>query len=98
MALEQFVAELDALVAAAGQAFGAAADQAALEAARVDFLGAKSGRLKAAQKQLGSVASPHKPAAGKRFNDVKNEIEAAFAAASERLAQAGGAKQAGPQF
>ena len=52
----------------------------------IEFLGAKSGRLKAVQKQLGSVPGPDKPAAGKRFNEVKAAVEAAFAAASERLA------------
>ena len=45
-------------------AFAAAADADALEAARVEFLGAKSGRLKAVQKQLGSRARPRQ--AGRR--------------------------------
>ena len=57
--------------AAADAAFAAAADAAALEAARIEFLGAKSGRLKAVQKGLGTVAKADKPAAGKRFNEVK---------------------------
>jgi phenylalanyl-tRNA synthetase alpha chain len=88
MALSEFVAELEALEAAAGGAFAVAADPAALEAARVEFLGAKSGRLKGVQKQLGAVPAADKPAAGKRFNEAKTAIEAAFAAAQQRLAQA----------
>ncbi len=86
MALSEFLAELDNLAADAARAFAAAGDAAALEAARVEFLGAKSGRLKAVQKGLGSVAGPDKPAAGKRFNEVKTAIEAAFAVAEQRVA------------
>ena len=86
MSLADFLHELDELAAAGSAALGGAADQAALEAARVEFLGAKSGRLKAAQKGLGSVASADKPAAGKRFNEVKQLLEAALAEAQSRLA------------
>jgi len=50
------------------------------------------------QKGLGAVAKEDKPAAGKRFNEVKNEIEAAFAAAQERINSRGSVKKAGPQF
>lgn len=98
MPLAAFISELDALVAEATAKFAAAGDSAALEAARVEFLGAKSGRLKDAQKGLGTVGKDDKPAAGKKFNDVKAAIEAAFAEAQER-AGAGGAKvAAGPPF
>jgi phenylalanyl-tRNA synthetase alpha chain len=85
MSLAEFQAELESLAGAAQAAFGAAPNAAALEAARVEYLGAKSGRLKSVQKQLGSVLAADKPAAGKRFNEVKAEVEAAFAAATERL-------------
>ena len=98
MSLAAFISELDALVAEATVKFAAAGDSVALEAARVEFLGAKSGRLKDAQKGLGTVGKDDKPAAGKKFNDVKQAIEAAFAEAQER-AGAGGAKvAAGPPF
>ncbi|MHB1036022.1 MAG: phenylalanine--tRNA ligase subunit alpha [Pirellulales bacterium] len=93
MALAEFLAELDDLAAAALAAFQAAADAAALEAARVEFLGAKSGRLKAVQKGLGTVDKAGKPAAGKRFNEVKAEIEIAFEAAKDRLAAGPGKKR-----
>lgn len=99
MSLESFVAELDALTAAAVAAFDAAADAAALEAARVEFLGAKSGKLKDAQKGLGTVGKDDKPAAGKKFNDAKAAIEAAFAAAQERAGSASaGPAASGPAF
>ena len=86
MALADFLAELDELVRGATAAFEAAADAGALEEARVAFLGAKSGRIKDAQKGLGTVDKADKPAAGKRFNEVKGQIEAALAAATARLA------------
>ncbi|REK12741.1 MAG: phenylalanine--tRNA ligase subunit alpha [Planctomycetota bacterium] len=89
MSLEQFQSELEALRTEAADAFSAAADAAALETARVEFLGAKSGRLKAVQKQLGKVPKEDKPAAGKSFNEAKGQIEAAFAAAEERLSSSG---------
>jgi phenylalanyl-tRNA synthetase alpha chain len=98
MNLDQFLAELDALLAEANAAFAAASDAAALEAARIEFLGAAKGRLKSVQKGLGAIAKEDKPAAGKRFNEVKTQIEAAFTAAQERGAAAGGAKKSGPQF
>jgi len=85
MALAEFLAELDSFQAAAEAAFGAASDGAALEAARVEYLGAKSGRLKAVQKQLGAVPGPDKPAAGKRFNEAKTAVEQLLASAQSRL-------------
>jgi len=88
MALIDFLSQLDDLAAAAQQAFSAAADADAVEAARVEFLGAKAGRLKAVQKGLGAIPAADKPAAGQRFNAVKQQVEAAHAAAQERLAGA----------
>src|SRR5262245_50433117 len=98
MNLAQFLAELDGLLAEAQAAFDAAAEPAALEAARIEFLGAAKGRLKAVQKGLGAVAKEDKPAAGKRFNEVKSAIEAAFEAAQQRATAAGPTAKGGPQF
>jgi phenylalanyl-tRNA synthetase alpha chain len=85
MALAQFQDELETFHKAAAHAFSQASDAATLEAARIEYLGAKSGRLKTLQKHLGGVSKEEKPAAGKRFNEVKAEVEAAFAAAQARL-------------
>ncbi|MBA3482286.1 MAG: phenylalanine--tRNA ligase subunit alpha [Pirellulales bacterium] len=85
MALADFVADLDALQAAAQSSFAAASDAAALEAARIEFTGAKAGRLKAAQQGLGTVDKADKPAAGKRFNAAKQAVEAALSVAQERI-------------
>ncbi|MBN2473177.1 MAG: phenylalanine--tRNA ligase subunit alpha [Pirellulales bacterium] len=90
MPLPEFLAELDALAQQAVAAFEAAGDAEALEAARVQFLGAKSGQLKAVQKGLGKIGKADKPAAGKQFNETKKRIEAAQAAAVERLARGAG--------
>jgi phenylalanyl-tRNA synthetase alpha chain len=90
MALSKFLAELDQLAAAAITAFSSAADADAVEAARVEFLGAKSGRLKTVQKGLGGIPGPDKPAAGQRFNAVKQQLEAALEAAQQRLAASAG--------
>ena len=84
MALADYLAELDSLVREATVAFAAAADAAALEETRVQFLGAKNGRLKAVQKGLGSVDKADRPAAGKRFNEVKQAIETNFAEATAK--------------
>ncbi|MDX9911142.1 MAG: phenylalanine--tRNA ligase subunit alpha [Phycisphaerales bacterium] len=64
-----------------------ASDAASLEAWRVEFLGAK-GRLKAMMAGLKDVSPAEKPAAGKRLNEVKGEIEAAFAERQSGVASA----------
>lgn len=99
MALTEFLTQLEDLESAAVRAFDTARDAAVLETARVEYLGARQGRIKAVQKGLGGVDSADRPAAGKRFNEVKTRIEAAFQAASQRLAS-GPAKAAPsqPQF
>jgi len=88
--LDSFLADLEGLRADAERVLAAASDAASLEAARVEFLGARSGRLKAIQKSLGGLAAADKPAGGRHFNDVKTAIGAILAAAQERLADAAG--------
>ena len=86
MALQEFLDELDKLTKSATAALAATVDGDAVEAARIEFLGAKSGRLKSLQKGLGAVGKADKPVAGKRFNEAKQQIEAALAAAQTRIA------------
>ena len=90
LALAEFLADLDSLAEAAAQAFAASADDAALEEARVEFLGAKAGKLRSAQKGLAQVDKADKPAAGKRFNEIKTELDKALAEAQQRLAAGDG--------
>lgn len=91
MSLTDFIANLDGLLTEAQTAFGEAADADALEAARVEYLGAKSGRLREAQKGLGKVDKSDKPAAGKRFNEVKQQLEGLYERAQQSLAAGGDA-------
>jgi phenylalanyl-tRNA synthetase alpha chain len=98
MALAEFLQQLDDLGSAAEQTFGSADDAESVEAARVEYLGAKQGRLKAVQKQMGGVDSGDRRAAGMRFNEVKQRVESAFQAATERLASGGSRVQRGPHF
>ena len=86
--LDTFRAELERLRGDADAALATAADVAALETARIEFLGAKSGRLKAIQKALGGLGQADKPAGGRHFNDAKNAITACFEAAQGRIAAA----------
>ncbi len=85
MSLQDFIASLDALHTDALGAFESASDAESLEAARVTFTGAKKGRLKDIQKQMGGVPKEGKKDAGMKFNEVKKAIDAALTSAQERL-------------
>ena len=84
--LDAFVADLERLRSEAETALANAVDTEALEAARVVFLGAKNGRLKAVQKGLGKLDREDKPVGGQQFNAVKKSVEALFFEASQRVA------------
>jgi phenylalanyl-tRNA synthetase alpha chain len=96
--MSDFLAELDQLQTAAERTFAAAASPEELEAARVEFLGAKSGRIKDVQKGLGAVAKEEKRAAGMRFNEVKQAVQAAFESAQQRIEAARAETKSEPQF
>jgi phenylalanyl-tRNA synthetase alpha chain len=57
-------------------AFQNAATADALEQARIAFLGDRQGRVKALQEALRGIAKEDKPAAGKRFNELRTALEA----------------------
>ena len=98
MALQEFIDQLETLLNDAGSAFETATDSEALENVRVEFLGAKNGKLKSVQKSLGSIDKADKPRAGQKLNEVKNSIQTAFDSAKERLESGGGERQADPKF
>ncbi|MBY0395324.1 MAG: hypothetical protein K2X91_02495 [Thermoleophilia bacterium] len=83
-ALAAALAELDALEADGLAAFRASASGEAVEAARVEFLGAKNGRIKAAQERMKAIPPADKKAYGQRFNAAKQAIEGAWEAAKAR--------------
>ena len=84
--LDAFVADLEELRSEAERALVDAVDMEGLETARVAFLGAKNGRLKAVQKGLGRLDREDKPVGGQQFNAVKKLVEALFLQASQRVA------------
>jgi phenylalanyl-tRNA synthetase alpha chain len=86
VAIESFLSELASFRDAASEALGRVADMAGLEQARIEFLGARSGRLKSIQKCLSGLASADRPAGGRHFNDAKAAVTSLFAAIQERLA------------
>ena len=85
MAVAEFLAELDQLGRDAGRVPGCPR-RGGLEAPRIEFLGMKSGRLKAAQKGLGPLDKADKPQAGQRFNQLKQQIEGWIEPARSSLA------------
>jgi phenylalanyl-tRNA synthetase alpha chain len=85
MPLAEYLAELDNLARSATESFASVKDAAGLEAARIEFVGARSGRLKDIQKGLGKIDKADKPLAGKRFNEVKQQIEAALELAAQNI-------------
>lgn len=98
MSLDEFVDQLDQLVQGASGAFNEAADADALETVRVEFLGAKKGKLKSVQKSLGAIEKEDKPKAGQKLNEVKQAIQQAFDSAKERLTGGGDERTADPKF
>lgn len=74
--MSDLIAQLDLFETEAQHAFSAANTDADLEQCRIQFLGAKQGRLKDLQSALGKVPADQKPACGKRFNEAKNRVQA----------------------
>ncbi len=87
--IESFLAELAAFQTAASESLGGVSDGSGLEQARIEFLGARSGRLKAIQKLLSGLASADRPAGGRHFNEAKGAVTALFAALQDKLAVVG---------
>ena len=83
--LDTFTTALELLQSDAAEALAKALDIAAVEAARIEFAGARSGRLKAVQKALGGIPTADKPAAGRLFNDTKAAVVALLESAQARL-------------
>lgn len=98
MSIEEFVNQLDELCKTASEAFSSAGNSADLDESRIEFLGAKKGKLKAIQKHMGAVPGEHKKEAGMKLNAVKNTIQEAFEAAQVRLESGAGAETRDPKF
>jgi phenylalanyl-tRNA synthetase alpha chain len=68
-------------------AIASAANAAALEQVRIEFLGKKQGKLKDLQALLGKVSADQRPVLGKRFNEVRDAVTAALDARQQALQQ-----------
>jgi phenylalanyl-tRNA synthetase alpha chain len=86
--IEQFEQDVNRLRADAIAAFEGATSADELEAARVQFLGDRSGQLRTVQQALGALSKEHKPAAGRAFNAIKEALNAAHEARSRVLSRA----------
>jgi phenylalanyl-tRNA synthetase alpha chain len=96
MSLQSFLASLDQMMDDARESLKSVDSHETLEALRVKFVGAKNGALKTVQKLLASVEASDKPAAGKRFNEVRDAIQAALDSAGAAIG--GSAKVSGPML
>jgi phenylalanyl-tRNA synthetase alpha chain len=77
--LQDYIAQADEVERDGIGALQSASDLDSLEAARIAVLGDRSGRVKALQEALRSIAKEDKPAAGKRFNEARQRLEALHA-------------------
>ena len=98
MALPEFLNDLENLAKQAVDSIQSAVDRETLEKVRIEFLGAKKGLIKEVQKGLGLVDKSDKPTAGKRFNEIKNQIEATFENALASLSRGTGGANIAEQF
>jgi len=98
MALDQFLTALDGMLGEARACLETVDSAEVLEQLRVKYTGAKSGALKSVQKMLAGIDVKDKPAAGKRFNEVRDGIEEALSQASQRLGCSDQQESAGPVF
>src|ERR671937_461587 len=88
-------ADLDALAERAASEVASATDDAALEAARVRYLGRRDGALSEATKRIGSLPASERPAYGAAVNAAKERIEAALEARAAALREARLARELG---
>src|SRR5689334_8509482 len=83
--LDEYIAQAGLLAAQGTDAFKRAQTPEELEAARVEFLGDRRGRLLEFQRALGVIPKEDRPAAGRRFNSAKQQLEQALEARRAEL-------------
>ncbi|MFA5205205.1 MAG: phenylalanine--tRNA ligase subunit alpha [Lentisphaeria bacterium] len=81
------IEQLEAVLAEARTAIAAAADAAAVDALKVKYVG-RRGVVSELMRGLGALSAEERPRVGQTANQVKGEIDAALAAAAERLTAA----------
>jgi phenylalanyl-tRNA synthetase alpha chain len=75
--LQEFLDRAEDIEKGGVAAFEDAQTLDALEAARIEYLGDRHGRVKGLQEGLRGLSKEDKPAAGKRFNDLRTRLDAA---------------------
>src|SRR3954469_18424128 len=85
--LEQFHTDTNQFLANALAAFERAESAGDLEAARIQFLGDRSGQLRSIQQALGALPKEDRPTAGKAFNAVKQQVVDAYESRGRALAR-----------
>ncbi len=83
--LNDALSDLASLESSGLAAFRAAETPEAVEAARIEFIGQKQGKVKAAQERLKAIPPAEKKAYGQRFNAVKQALEGAWEGAKARV-------------
>lgn len=89
MSLDLFVHSLDSMLEEARALLSSVASAEDLETLRVRFTGAKNGALKTVQKGMAGLAADDRPAAGKRFNEVRDSLTSLIDQAAQRLGGSG---------
>jgi phenylalanyl-tRNA synthetase alpha chain len=85
--LEQFVKDAEQFGADALAAFERAGTSDELEAARIQFIGDRSGQLRTLQQALGTLPKEERPAAGRSINTVKGQVTEAHERRAGELAR-----------
>ncbi|WP_169975283.1 phenylalanine--tRNA ligase subunit alpha [Tautonia rosea] len=85
MDLSTAIHELESLEASGLESFRTSSRPEEVEAARIEYLGLKQGKIKAAQERLKLIEPSARKQYGQRFNTVKKALEAAWESAKARL-------------
>jgi phenylalanyl-tRNA synthetase alpha chain len=85
MDLSTAIHELESLEASGLESFRSSTRPEEVEAARIEYLGLKQGKIKAAQERLKLIEPSARKHYGQQFNAVKKALEAAWEAATARV-------------
>lgn len=80
-------------VEAARAAIASAPSAEALEAVRIEYMGQKKGKLRELQSLVGKAPKEEKPVIGKKFNEVRTEVQRLLEARLEELTATTGRSQ-----
>ena len=86
--MNAIIEKINAAIADAEVKASAAADAAAIEALRIEYLG-RNGLFPALSKEMGSVAPEERKDTGRAFNMGRNRIQELIDGAADRLAASG---------